>query len=139
MYTWNISWKWNWNLTFIWTMRCKWKPDHMLALCVFSMLFVWVLGGPRVLTSYRMSTRGSRVMRYDGMFEIIWSRSFYNPTMVIWWYALCSGAFDVLWCSSVFLWEAEMFVYETLDPTIFGVIDQLYLDYFSSCLDGTEV
>ena len=31
--------------------------------------------------------------------------------------------------------EAEVYVYETLNPTIFGVIDQLYLDY----LDGIEV
>ena len=44
-----------------------------------------------------------------------------------------------IWCSSVFLCEAEMFVYKTLDPTIFGVIDQLYLDYLFSRHDGTEV
>ena len=43
----------------------------MLALCVFFMLFVLGLGGPRVLTSYRTSTRGSGVMRYVGMLILL--------------------------------------------------------------------
>jgi hypothetical protein len=39
---------------------------------VFSLCYLfWVLGGPRVLTSYRTSTRGSGVMRCDSMLILL--------------------------------------------------------------------
>ena len=53
----------------------------------------------------------------------------------MWWYAL----WDVcIWCSSVFMCKAEVYEYETLDPTIFGVIDQLYLNYFPVAMMGLK-
>ena len=51
--------------------------------------------------------------------DIIESRSFYNPIMVMWWYDLWDVCITVRWFSPVFLWEVEMYVYETLDLTIF--------------------
>ena len=51
-------------------MRYEWKPNHVIAFCVFSMLYVLGLGGLRVLTSYRTSTRGSGVMRCGGMLTL---------------------------------------------------------------------
>ena len=121
------------NPTFIWTMRRKWKANHLLAFGVFSMLSV--LGGPRWLTSYRMFTRGSGLMRCDDMLTL------YGLDLFITQPWLCDGmlyeifVFDVNQSSYVKL----RCLYKTLDPTIFGVIDQLHLDCFSSRLDGIEV
>ena len=43
----------------------------MLALCVSLCYLFWVSGGPRVLANYRMSARGSGVMRCDGMLMLL--------------------------------------------------------------------
>ena len=120
-------------------MRCEWKPNHVLALCVFSMLSV--LGFWVVLDGWPVI---GRLPEARGLWDVMACcfylvLIFYNPTMVMWWYALWDVCIWCSWYSSVFLCEAEMFVYETLDLTIFGGINQLYLDYLFSCPDGTEV
>ena len=127
--------RWNWNPTFIWTMRCKWKPNHVLVLRVFSMLSV--LGFGVVLECWPVI---GRVPEAQGLWYVIacWCylvSIFYNPTMVMWWYALWDVYIDVHDCSSVWSWVAC--VWDTW-LNHFWVIDQLYLNYFPVAMMGLK-
>ena len=121
--------------SFILTM----KPKHVFAFISFLCYLFWVSGGLRVLTSYRTSTRGSGVMRCGGMLTLFGLYLFITQP----W--LCEGMLydDVCNCCSVAHQSScvklRCLCMRHLSLPIFGVIDQLYLDYLFSRHDGTEV
>ena len=68
-----------------------------------------------------------------------WVSIFYKPNHG--YVMVCSMmmfVIDVMLLISLPAWSWDVCVWDTW-PNHFGVIDQLHLDYFSSCLDGTEV
>ena len=106
----------------------KTETPHLTQLCDFNdtktcaciLCFLYVicfgfLGLTRLLTSYRMSTRGSGGMICDVML-MIFDVDFLNPTI---WHALCCVWFIDCYCFPVSLCEAKVYVYEILDLTIF--------------------
>ena len=111
-------------MCFLWilTPHCMWLcKKTKTCICILLLHATCILGFGVVLECWpvRTSTRGSGVMRCDDMWLLLSLDLFITQP----W--LCDGmlyemfVFDVLWCSPVFLWEAEMYVYETLDLTIF--------------------
>ena len=128
-------------MCFLWifTPHCMWLCKKTKS-CIYILLLhaTCILGFGVVLECWpvRMSTRGSGVMRCDGMWMLLSLDLFITQPWLCdgMLYELCVST--ICWYPLVFMCEVEVYVYETLNLTSFGVIDQWYLDYFPFALVG---